>query len=366
MKSLAAASAALLATTAIATAGGIERSPQSMAILFEEGTYAELSFSYVSPDTSGTLGGGVFNSDDMTPGYTNYALRYRQDINENLSFALVLENHVGADVNYPAAAPYPLRGTQAELDGESITALLRYETPSNFSVYGGVRVARISGQVAINSEAPAPVLNYTLSTDTDTAYGYVIGAAYEIPEIALRVALTYNSEYTHELAATEAGIGPFSGTNPLSVTIPQSVTLEAQSGIAEGTLLFGSIRWVDWTEFQIAPVGYTNPLVVGSPLVSYQDDFITYTLGVGRRFNDQWAGAISALYEPETNSVRSNLGPTDGRIAIGVGGTYSAPSGMEISAGVQYGVVGNVTSSIGASFTDNDYIAAGITFGMSF
>ena len=365
MKLMTKSAVALLATTALAQAGGVERSVQSMSILFEEGTYAELSFSHVNPNTSGTVG-GVLESGDMSPSYNNLSLRYRQQITEDLSFALVFENHIGADVSYPASATYPLAGTVAELSADSMTALLRYELPSNFSVYGGVRVARISGDVTILSAAPAPALNYSLTTDTDVAYGFVIGAAYEMPEIALRVALTYNSEYTHDLEATEAGIGGLSGTSPLEVTVPQSILLEAQSGIAEDTLLFGSIRWVDWTAFEIAPNGYTNPLVVGSPLVDFEDDTITYTLGVGRRFSDEWAGAVSALFEPETNTVDSNLGPTDGRAAIGLGATYTAPNGVEISGGIQYGVVGNVTTSITADFSDNDYVAAGVTIGMSF
>ncbi|MBF9029731.1 hypothetical protein HKCCE3408_04920 [Rhodobacterales bacterium HKCCE3408] len=360
MKKFTYTAAAFLATTAIAQAGGIERSSQSMSILFEEGTYAELSFSRVFPNTSGTVGGGTVSSGDVIPGYNNLSLRYRQDITDELSFALVLENHIGADVSYPAGGLYPLAGTTAELRADSMTALLRYEFPSNFSIYGGARVARIGGDVNL----PAVGAGYTLSTDTDTALGYVLGVAYEIPDIALRVALTYNSEYTHDLTATEGGIGPFSGSSPLDVTVPQSVMLEAQSGIAEDTLLFGSIRWVDWTAFEIAPDGYVT--AVGSPLVEYRDDYITYTIGVGRRFSDEFSGALSVLYEPEINSVNSNLGPTDGRMAIGLGGTYAMANGVEITAGMQYGIVGNVTTSIGADFSDNDYIAAGVTIGMSF
>jgi hypothetical protein len=40
-----------------------------MAVLFEEGRYMELSFGYVSPDVSGTLGGA--NSGDMLASYLN-------------------------------------------------------------------------------------------------------------------------------------------------------------------------------------------------------------------------------------------------------------------------------------------------------
>ena len=45
---------ALLASTALVHAGGIDRSGQSINALFENGRYAEFSFGHISPDTSGT------------------------------------------------------------------------------------------------------------------------------------------------------------------------------------------------------------------------------------------------------------------------------------------------------------------------
>lgn len=358
MKLMTKSAVALLATTALAQAGGVERSDQSMDILFEEGTYAELSFSRVSPSVSGTQGGGAVSSGGMTPAYNNFALRYRQDITDNLSFAFILDNHIGADVSYPAGTGYTAAGSTAELSGTSFTVLARYEFPSQFSIYGGLRAGRASGEVSLPFTG-----GYTLETSEETDLGYVIGAAYEIPEIALRVALTYNSEYTHEFESTEFGAA--SGT--FETTIPQSLMLEAQSGIAEDTLLFGSVRWVDWTAFDITPTTYTTGVVPGGSLVSFADDFYTVTVGVGRRFSDEWAGAVSVVWENEVNQLTGNLGPTDGRIGLGLGGTYTMASGMEISAGVQYSVLGNATTrGLNGDFSDNDLLAAGITIGMNF
>ncbi|MEM9755915.1 MAG: hypothetical protein AAF914_07980, partial [Pseudomonadota bacterium] len=302
MKIIRTTAVTLLATTALAHAGGIERSDQSMAILFEEGTYAELSFSHVMPDTSGTLG---VSSGSVIPSFNNVALRFRQDFTESLSFAIVLENHVGADVDYPAGNGYALAGTNAELNGESLTAVLRYEFPTGMSIYGGARLATINGDVTIQTAAPLPAGIYTLSTNTDSAVGYLIGASYEIPEIALRVNLTYNSSYTHDLTANDAIIGVTTATSSIEVEVPQSLMLEAQSGIAEDTLLFGSIRWVDWTAFEVDTALYQAFVGGGPPLVGYNSDRITYEIGVARRFTDEWVGAITATYEPETNDVDS-------------------------------------------------------------
>ena len=49
MNKILSGSAMLLMTTAPVLAGGIERAPQSLAVLFEQGNYAELSFGGVDP-----------------------------------------------------------------------------------------------------------------------------------------------------------------------------------------------------------------------------------------------------------------------------------------------------------------------------
>ena len=240
-----AAGALALGTTA-AFAGGIERSSQSVAILFEQGTYGELSFSLVNPNVSGTVGGGAVSSGDMTPHYATFSLGYKQELNDKVDLALILDQPVGAKVAYPTGTGYPFQGSTADLESLAVTGLLRYKMPSNISVYGGVRLQSVSGDVAI------PLFGYTMSAKPDYSAGYVVGVSWEKPEIAARVALTYNSEIKHTFEVTENG----NPSLPFSSTVPQSVNLEFQTGIAANTLLFGSVRWVDWAVFDITPVGF--------------------------------------------------------------------------------------------------------------
>jgi long-chain fatty acid transport protein len=54
MKGIAVTAGVLMLASTAATAGGVEKSNQSVAILFEEGSYAQLSFGSFSPDVSGT------------------------------------------------------------------------------------------------------------------------------------------------------------------------------------------------------------------------------------------------------------------------------------------------------------------------
>jgi long-subunit fatty acid transport protein len=344
--------AALFAVASGAQAGGVERSSQSVAILFEQGRYAELSFGHFSPDVSGTVGGGALSSGDMSSSYNSWSLGYKMDIGDRMNLAVILDQPIGADVAYPTGTGYPLAGSTAELSSSAVTALLRYKFENNVSVYGGLRYETVKGIVSI----PA-VGGYTLSTNSDSELGYVVGVAWEKPEIAARVALTYNSAITHSLDSLEFGAV---ATN-FETEVPQSLNLEFQTGIAKDTLLFGSIRWVDWSEFLIDPPAY--PLA--TPLVSYQSDRTTYSLGVGRRFNENWSGAVTLGYEASNGDITGNLGPTDGFKSIGLAATYTMDN-LKVTGGVRYVDIGDATTNIGANFSGNSGIGVGLRVGYTF
>lgn len=363
-KILMTASALALGATA-ATAGGVERSSQSVGILFEKGNYVELNFGGFSPDVSGSVAGGAVSSDDMTGGYGTYSLGYKRALNEKIDIAFVLENAIGANVGYPSSALYPLHGTTAKVDNMSLTAMMRYKMPQNFSVIGGVRALRTSGEVnlRVTRPSPFPPFNYSMSSSTETDFGYLVGVAWEKPEIAARVALTYNSKITHDFTAYES-LSPVPTQFP--TTVPESVNLEFQTGVAKDTLVFGSVRWVHWKQFDITPKIYSA--VVKDSLVDYQSNTTTYSLGVGRRFNDQWSGAVVLGYEGSSGDKTGQLGPTDGFRSIALAGTYQATENVKVTLGVRYVDIGDADTKepISGKFTGNSGWGAGVRVGVSF
>lgn len=355
---------ALTIGVSTAYAGGVDRSGQSVAILFEKGNYVEFSLAGVNPDVSGNalvpaLG---TNSGDMSPGYGVLGAGYKHSFGNGLDAAIIFDQPYGADVSYPVAT-YFASGATAVLDSNAITGILKYKMPSNISVYGGLRYQSLSAEATIPF-----VAGYVGTTSEDKSLGYLVGAAWEKPEIALRVALTYNSSIEHDLATVENFV-PGATTNT-HVETPESVNLEFQTGIAPDTLLFGSVRWVHWTQFQIAPIGYLG--AVGAPIVSYDSNTTTWTLGLGRKFNDTWSGAVTLGYEASSDKdgFSSNLGPTDGFWSVGVGGSYTQGP-MKISAGLRYIDVGDAQTRVGAlapatNFDGNSGVAAGIKVGYTF
>lgn len=346
----------LIATPAFS--GGIERNPQSMNILFQEGNYVELGVTYGRPRVSGDVFSAGFPSGNVARAFTNGSLSFKGDVNEQLSYAIILDQPFGADTLYPDGSP--LAGAFGKIDNTTLTGVLRYKFDGGFSTHAGLRSSWTKGSVGLPQVPAVPLPAYTMSTNTDQAWGYLLGVAYEKPEIALRVALTYNSAVKHTFTPSESIGGVPVPPNPdFTTKLPESVNLEFQSGVAEDTLVFGSVRWMKWKDFVIpAPA-------LGTDLVAYQKNSMTYTLGVGRRFNENWSGSVSLSHDTGNGNPTSNLGPVGKRNSIGIGASYTMDA-MTISAGVQYTRIGSATTTLNSQFSNNSAIGAGVRVGFSF
>lgn len=358
----------LALSATVAGAGGLDRSGQGVGVIFQDGDWVELSFGSVSPNVSGTYpAAGNVSSGNIAQSYNQLSLGYRNQLSDNLAIALIFDQPWGADVNYPATGGFAaLVGTTAEFSSSAITALLQYKINDNISVYGGVKSTTVAMNVAIPGGG---ALNYVGIGTSTQATGYVLGVAYEIPEIALRAALTYHSASTFDIATREFSVAAPAGVNSITtVTTPQSLNLDFQTGIAADTLLTAGIRWANWTQTSIAPNHYAVTLGRGA-LQSYSEDAYTLSLGVGRRFNENWAGSVTLGHERAQGGQTGNLAPTDGYSSLQVGVAYNN-NGMEVSGGLRYVQIGDATSS-GAggatgSFSGNSAIGLGMKVGFSF
>lgn len=374
MKILFATATALTVAAAVANAAGLDRSGQSIGVLFEQGRYGELSFGAVSPSVSGVAGpllgqGAGFESGSVSPNFANFGAAYKADLNDTLSYALIYDQPFGAAVDYTNASPfYFANAAVAEFSSQALTGVLQYNLPSNVSVFGGLRLQEV--EATTNIPFIDVDFGYDIVGSPDWGVGYVVGVAYEKPEIALRVALTYNSEIEHSLDTIE--MSPLDGGAPRSsqteIITPRSINLEFQSGVARDTLVFGSVRWVEWGDFAIAPADYEALTTMS--LVGYAGDYTTWSLGVGRRLNDTWSIAATVGYEEPLGAFVNNLGPTDGFASVGIGATYTQGD-MKITGGVRFIEVGDADTALpgiapAGIFDGNTAVAAGIKVGFTF
>lgn len=368
MKYLTTAAFALGLTASSAFAGSIQRSADPSQILYERGqNYLQFSVTYADADISGTSNAfapagqpaGV-SSGDIASAFVSYSAGLKIELSEKLTFALVANNPVGADVRYGSVLPYAFSGSTAEISSTSLTAYLKYKITDRFSVYGGVRATQVDGNVNLAPDVFGGAVNYTLNVASDVGYGYVLGAAFTIDEILMKFALTYESKTEHDFA-DNTGV-------PFTVEIPQAVTLHARSAVSEQMLVFGSIRWQEWSEFQVAPQDFLlNPLNVSRlPIAFGSGDYTTYEVGVARRLTQKFSLIGTFTYEPDSGNPVGNLEGRDGFLAYGIAGRYSTPT-YDITAGVRYIDLGPTnTTTINSQFAGNDAIAFGLQLGYRF
>jgi len=372
MNKIIGAGAALLLSTGLVSAGGLDRSGQPIGLIFEEGNVGQISLGFVTPNVSGTATGQGLTgeSGSMASSYVQLGFGYKHDLTDQLSLALIYDQPYGAAVDYGnASGGYYATGSEADVNAWSLNAVARYRINDGFSVHGGVRFQTVNADV---TKPAGPADLYNITTEDSTAWGYLVGAAYERPDIALRIALTYYSAVDHDIRGVESTT--VGGANPAAtspVTTPQAVNLDFQTGIAADTLLFGTIRWTEWTAFDFAPALHEG--IYSSSLQDYDHDVWTYSVGVGRRFSDQWSGAVTVGYEEATGGFAGDLSPTDGYWSLSLGATYAVNDSTEITGGVRYVALGDadtehplIPGETGAEFRNNHAIGLGLQITTAF
>ena len=382
MKIAGATGAALLLSATTAGAVGLDRSNQDITAIFETGNYVELSYGMVMPSISGSdlaaFGGSSYDSVGDDFGQIGGSIKYQ--INPRMSVALIFDQPYGVDILYPGSPTTSmLGGTEARLESAAITAIGRYAFNDNFSIHAGVRGEQLNGDITLSGLGYGGLNGYNVQLQDSTGYGYVVGAAYERPDIALRLAVTYQSAITHEFDSVETlgGVplsalpptttGGLDGVGVTTVETPQAVNIDFQTGIMADTLLFGQIRYAQYSNTIVSPEFFS--LATGGGSLTDIDDGTSYNLGVGHRFTDAFAASFAVGYEAAGDPLVSPLSPTNGNTSVSLGGQYSV-NDVVLSAGLRYTVLGSAqpetSDTARADFTDNDVLSAGFSIGFRF
>ena len=298
--------------------------------------------------------------------------------------------------------------TQVEVDSQNISMVFGFQPNKNLNFYAGPVIQTIKGNVSLRGQAYSVYNGYDADIKETTGTGWLAGAAYQIPEIALKASLTYRSEIDHKVNIKEdlsllgfpgltsvlTGLGvdasklaALSVDKKTKITTPQSVNLDLQTGIMANTVAFANVRWVNWKDFSIQPYKFGElskilggaGLVAGKPngfnLVEYSDDQWSVNAGVGRKLNEKWAGNVSVGWDSGAGNPVTTLGPTEGYWNVGFGVQYSPTPATFISGGVKYFWLGDAKAQTGAqagtneyvaSFEDNNAIAYGLKIGYKF
>lgn len=383
-------------------AAALDRSGQSIAPFLQAGNYAEVGGSFLAPDVSGKDRNGT-TVQDMADSYESWNAALKLQPTEMISVGLIFDQPFGAAATYEGVNAFTnaAGGTQVDVKSHNITALLGIKPVKGLTLFGGAAYQEIEGDLALRGATYGltSFSGYKAEVEKEGGFGWVAGAAFEIPDIALKTSITYRSEIEHEANIRETGGPLFS--HPLvaaakkdtDVTTPQSVNLDLQTGIMENTVAFANVRWVEWSKFSIRPTKFgaasnlaSLALTAGTNnkgfnLVDYSEDQWTVNAGLGRKLSDQIGATVSVGWDSGAGNPVTTLGPTEGYWNLGVGVRYSPTPKVDISAGLKYFWLGDAKAETGShsvpgpiaavsskagTFTDNEAIALGLKLGYHF
>jgi long-chain fatty acid transport protein len=379
----------LLPSTSV-FAAALDRSGQSIAPFLQPGNYFEAGISVLDPDVSGK-DTSQNDTGDMANYYYSPNAALKLQATEHFSIGLIYDQPYGANAQYSGKnnfvenRPVPFKGgTSVTVDTEDLNLILGYQPNQNWNIYAGAVYQTLNSTVLLRGTSYSAYNGYDFKTGRDEAVGWLVGVAYQIPEIALKTSLTYRAKITHEMnayekhgaagmtgsAAFDAALNNINNTqgNLTEITTPQSVNLDFQTGIMANTVAFANLRWVNWKDFSIRPYKFGAASVLapvvnktgkkdGFDLVAYTEDQYSINAGVGRKINDHWAGNVSVGWDSGAGNPVTTLGPTEGYWNVGVGVQYSPAPNYFIAGGVKYLWLGDAKAQSGSQFNTSGYVA---------
>ncbi|MBP4065360.1 outer membrane protein transport protein [Acinetobacter baumannii] len=397
--------------SAYSQASALDQSGQSILPFLEAGNYAEANAYAIDPSVSGVvhdrpdLGRPNQSRDTGDIGQNNqfYTAALKLQLTDQFSFGLLYDQPFAAKTEYPVlpnnsySDETSREGTSVNVKSQNLSFILGYSPIKNFQVYGGPVYQSVEGDVSFRGMAYTEAFNgYNAKFKEQGKLGWLVGGSYQIPEIALKAAVTYRSKIKYDFQVDENIFGePLQYTAPAKTKVetPQSVNVDFQTGIAEKTLAYMNLRWVNWKKFNIRPAQYDALTAMymdaltegaykqGIDLDSYQKDQYSVTLGLGQQLTDRWSIASDIGWDSGSGHPASTLGPVNGFWSFGLGAQFNPAPNYFIAAGVKYFWLGDTKAEGGgyflpiegikefseqAEFKDNHAIAYALKFGYRF
>lgn len=327
--------------TASAVAGGFSRGTADTDLLYEEGNFnMRAGVTIVAPTREFSRHGNpALVGTSYTDTYAVPSAAIKLDIGQYFACAATLAQPYGGATTYD----FPTLSGKVDEDftiyefGATCAAKLDVG-PGKLYLIGGI----FQEQFDYERRNLSPIGPLTLSLSGEDV-GFRGGVGYQIPDIALKAELMYRAGTDYGADGTLTGPAGVFGiplpdpTTPVTLDalgvgeLPQSVELKLQSGVAPGWLVFGSVKWTDWSVTTTLDVISAATGTLLSQNQYFWRDGWTVTGGVGHAFTENVSGAVSLTWD---RGVGTGWDLSSDTWTLGAGGSFKNQYGGELRAGM--------------------------------
>ncbi|MGQ1268388.1 transporter [Acinetobacter baumannii] len=396
----------------ISHASALEQSGQSILPFLENGNYAEANLFAVDSSVSGVVNDRADlvrdhqsrDTGDIAESTQFYTAAIKLQLTDRLSFGVLYDQPFSADIKYPARSnnsyfdnDISYEGTSVKADTQNLSLLFGYSPYQHFQIYGGPVYQTVKANVALRGNAYTQAFNgYNAKFKQQGEVGWLLGGSYQLPDIALKAAITYRSKIKYQFQVEEDIFGEplkLVENEKTKLETPASLNIDFQTGISEKSLVYMNLRWVNWKEFETRPPQYgalseilmnelTNgEYIQGFKLDSYQNDQYSATLGIAHQFTEKWSTSTDVSWDSGTGNPASTMGPIKGSWSLGLGVQFNPAKNYFITGSLKYFWLGDTKTEDGtyylpiegikpyaeqANFKNNHAIAYGLKFGYWF
>lgn len=409
-----------------AVAGGLERGGYNIDLLFDDSDYAvDSSATFVMPQRkvknvvgtnvpligatlagvgavglSGDLTAASGSTADDTENFWSKRVGARARFTDNLDCMFDYSEPWGAHLAPGGDWNGAVYNSETDVYSRNYATTCRVKFDlgkGDMSVIGGAffqelggfknRLAGVTNSSLAGSGIPAGTDVIGNLQMEGNGWGWRAGLAYEMPEIAFRASLVYNTAVDIDLSGT---VGSNLSTTREdivgAISMPDSLELKVQSGIAPDWLAFGSVKWTDWSQLQAIPFcspgvacvpgnmfnGATGLGAVRGQLNLFYRDGWTVSGGVGHKINDQWNVGGSLTWD---RGVSTGMGALTDTWTVGTAVTYKPVENIEVRLAGAIGILtsgssvgtkpcGSMTCGEGATYDFGTDMVYGISTGI--
>jgi len=355
-----------------ALAGGFSRGTADTDILYEDASVAVRSgVTYVAPSSRyDTIAGAPAHDSPFSNNYFVPSFAAKIRLYDSFSCAATYAQPFGASATFgEQAQAADLAATRnATINSKFLTHEYGATCAGKFAAGRG-NAYLIGGVFLQTFDYDEPTTLGKLHLEDDSAFGYRLGAAYEIPEYAFRAQVLYRPEVEHKgngyFAVSDTGAAffrlPPGFTAPVTGggSLPKSLEVSLETGIAEGWLAYGSVKWMDWSvlpqlNYTIAGIGPQQKNF------NFRDGW-TIEGGIAHAFTDRVAGTIGLTWDRGVGTGADLMSDT---WTVSTGTQIKAgPGAFRVGAGLSYMTGTTQSLAKGGSFdaTSDGNWAVGVT-----